>query len=157
MIPVKTYWSMLPDFGWSDLLLRIPLSVIFIAHGSQKLPFDPLGGVAFGLSPLVWWFVAFSELLAGVGLLVGGAASLYKLRDFPYVAEIGDILTRISGIVMCCVATGVIWVVIKPINLFEFVMQDYVHVSLWLGGLYFALRGNWAVAAAKKKEMRGLL
>lgn len=150
MISIKNYWKTLPDFSWSNLLLRIPLALIFINQGLAKLPFDPAGGAAFGISSLVWWFVAYGEVLAGAGLLAGGVATLYRIRDIPYVAEIGDALTRFSGIVMCCVATGVIWVVLKPESLLTFILTDYMHFSLWIGGLYFALRGNWAVAVAKK-------
>ena len=150
MISIKNYWKTLPDFSWSNLLLRIPLALIFINQGLAKLPFDPAGGEAFGISSLIWWFVAYGEVLAGAGLLAGGVATLYRIRDIPYVAEIGDALTRFSGIVMCCVATGVIWVVLKPESLLTFILTDYMHFSLWIGGLYFALRGNWAVAVAKK-------
>ena len=150
MISIKNYWKTLPDFSWSNLLLRIPLALIFINQGLAKLPFDPAGGAAFGISSLVWWFVAYGEVLAGAGLLAGGVATLYRIRDIPYVAEIGDAVTRFSGIVMCCVATGVIWVVLKPESLLTFILTDYMHFSLWIGGLYFALRGNWAVAVAKK-------
>ena len=156
MISVKNYWNMLPDLSWSNLLLRIPLALIFITQGLSKLPFDPAGAAAFGLGPLVWWFVAYGEVLAGVGLLVGGAATLYKIRDWPYAAEFGDALTRFSGIVMCCVATGVIWVVLKPESLITFMLTDYLHFSLWVGGLYFALRGNWVVAERKKKQIRDM-
>ena len=150
MISIKNYWKTLPDFSWSNLLLRIPLALIFINQGLAKLPFDAAGGAAFGISSLVWWFVAYGEVLAGAGLLAGGVATLYRIRDIPYVAEIGDALTRFSGVVMCCVATGVIWVVLKPESLLTFILTDYMHFSLWIGGLYFALRGNWAVAVAKK-------
>ena len=150
MISIKNYWKTLPDFSWSNLLLRIPLALIFINQGLAKLPFDAAGGAAFGISSLVWWFVAYGEVLAGAGLLAGGVATLYRIRDIPYVAEIGDAVTRFSGIVMCCVATGVIWVVLKPESLLTFILTDYMHFSLWIGGLYFALRGNWAVAVAKK-------
>ena len=150
MISIKNYWKTLPDFSWSNLLLRIPLALIFINQGLAKLPFDAAGGAAFGISLLVWWFVAYGEVLAGAGLLAGGVATLYRVRDIPYVAEIGDAVTRFSGIVMCCVATGVIWVVLKPESLLTFILTDYMHFSLWIGGLYFALRGNWAVAVAKK-------
>ena len=150
MISIKNYWKTLPDFSWSNLLLRIPLALIFINQGLAKLPFDAAGGAAFGISSLVWWFVAYGEVLAGAGLLACGVATLYRVRDIPYVAEIGDALTRFSGIVMCCVATGVIWVVLKPESLLTFILTDYMHFSLWIGGLYFALRGNWAVAVAKK-------
>lgn len=147
----KNYWAALPDFDWSNLLLRIPLALIFIQQGLAKMPFDSVGGAAFGLPALVWWFVVYGEILAGVGLLVGGIATLTKIRDLPYVAEFGDALTRFCGLVMCCVMTGVIWVVLKPESLWTFIMTDYLHFSLWIGGLYFALRGNWAVAVNKKQ------
>jgi len=145
------YWNTLPDFAWSNILLRIPLAMVFISQGLAKTPFDPAGGAGFNLPPLVWWFVVFGEILAGVGLLIGGLATLGKIRDLPYVAELGDALTRFCGLVMCCVITGVIWVVLKPESLINFILTDYLHFSLWIGGLYFALRGNWAVANLKKR------
>jgi putative oxidoreductase len=87
---------------------------------------------------------------AGLGLLVGGLATIPKLRDIASLAVLGDMITRFSGIVMCCVVTGVIWTVIKPESLLTFILTDYMHFSLWAGGLYFGLRGNWAVAVDKK-------
>ena len=147
---LKNYWKNLPDFNWSHLLLRIPLAAVFIQQGLNKLPFDPDGGAGFGLPPLVWWVVAHGEVAAGIGLLVGGLASLSKIRDLPFVAEIGDMITRFSGITMCCIATGVIWVVMKPDSLMA-VLGDSLHLFLWVGGLYFALRGNWVVAADRKQ------
>jgi putative oxidoreductase len=86
---------------------------------------------------------------AGAGLLVGGVMSLDRLRDFPLVAALGDMLTRFSGIVMCSIATGVIWTT-KPESLWSVILYDNLHVFLWVGGLYFALRGNWAVAIEQK-------
>jgi putative oxidoreductase len=147
---MKNYWQQLPDFSLSHILLRIPLALVFIGQALSKMPFDPAMGAGFGLPPLVWWFVAYGELAAGVGLLVGGLATMPRVRDISFVAVLGDMLTRFSGIVMCCIATGVIWTVIKPESLLAFIMTDYMHFSLWAGGLYFALRGNWAVAVDKK-------
>lgn len=147
---VKKYWRALPDFSWSHILLRIPLAVVFIQQGLNKMPFDPAGGAAFGLGELTWWIVVYGELLAGIGLLIGGLMSLHKIKDIPFVAEIGDLLTRFSGITMCCIMTGVIWVVMKPDSLMA-VLNDSFHLFLWVGGLYFALRGNWAVAVEKKQ------
>lgn len=144
------YWKMLPDISLSHLLLRIPLAVMFITQGLSKFPFDPAAGAAFGINALVWWFVCYGEVAAGLGLLVGGLATVPKLRDLPFVSVIGDMLTRFSGIVMCCVITGVIWVVLKPESLWTFVLTDNLHLSLWAGGLYFALRGNYAVAITKR-------
>ena len=144
------YWKMLPDISLGHLLLRIPLAVVFLTQGLSKFPFDPTVGAAFGINALVWWFVCYGEVAAGLGLLVGGLATVPKLKDLSFVAEAGDMLTRFSGIVMCCVITGVIWVVIKPESLWNFVLTDNLHLSLWAGGLYFALRGNYAVAITKR-------
>lgn len=147
---LKKYWQILPDLSWSHLLLRIPLAVVFIQQGLNKLPFDSAMGQAFGLSPLIWWFVAHGELAAGLGLLLGGLAAIDRISRIPFVAEIGDLVTRFSGIVMCCVVTGVLWVVIKPESVSAVLFNDPLHLFLWVGGLYFALRGNWVVAAEKK-------
>ncbi len=57
------------------------------------------------------------------------------------VSYLADLLTRFSGITMTCVVTGVIWLM-KPSSLMDVLLTDYLHVSLYVGGLYFALRGN---------------
>jgi putative oxidoreductase len=136
----------------SHILLRIPLAIVFIQQGLSKFPVDAAAGGAFGIPYLVWWFVCYGEVAAGIGLLVGALPTLPSIREIPLIAELGDLLTRFSGITMCCVITGVIWVVIKPESLVQFVLNDYLHLSLWVGGLYFALRGNWAVAVQKQNR-----
>jgi putative oxidoreductase len=118
------------------------------------MPFDPAVGAGFGLPAMVWLFVIVSEIGAGVGLLVGAVPTLPRIRDLNVLAELGDIITRFSGIVMCCVATGVIWTVLKPESILQFILTDYLHFSLWIGGLYFALRGNWAVRVQKNLQGR---
>jgi putative oxidoreductase len=150
LVNLKNYWNSLPDFSLSHILLRIPLAVLFIEQGLSKFPFDPAVGMGMGIPTLVWWFVCYGEVAAGVGLLVGGLATIPRIRDIPLVAVSGDLLTRFSGIVMACVITGVIWTVIKPESLLNFILTDYLHLSLWTGGMYFGLRGNWAVAVDKK-------
>ena len=42
---------------------------------------------------------------------------------------------------MTCVVTGVIWLM-APNSLWDVIWRDYLHVSLYVGALYFALRGN---------------
>jgi putative oxidoreductase len=145
-------WASLPDFSMSHILLRIPLAIVFIQQGLSKFPVDAAAGGAFGIPYLVWWFVCYGEVAAGIGLLVGALPTLPRIREIPLIAELGDLLTRFSGITMCCVITGVIWVVIKPESLVQFILNDYLHLSLWVGGLYFALRGNWAVAIQKQNQ-----
>ena len=47
----------------------------------------------------------------------------------------------LSGITMCCIMTGVIWVG-EPESFIDVLLYDNLHVFLWVGGLFFALRGN---------------
>ena len=62
----------IPDFCMSHWLLRLPLVVVFIQQGIMKIPVSAEEAATFGLSYLVWWFVAYGELLGGIGLIVGG-------------------------------------------------------------------------------------
>jgi len=131
---LKDVVNKIPEFCLSHWLLRIPLAIVFIQQGLDKIPVDVETAEAMELPYLVWWFVAYGELGAGLGLLAGGL--LVK-----YMKEIGDLLTRFSGIVICSIMTGVIWTG-QPESLTEVLLYDNFHVLLWVGGLFFALRGN---------------
>ena len=143
-----------PPANIATFFLRIPLSAMFLQQGLSKLPVTGAVAEAWGLPYIEWWFVTWGEIGAAVGLMVGGLFSLipwYNKHFFitristPYVKEIiyntGDLITRFSGITMTCIATGVIWI-LSPDNLWDVIYKDYLHVSLYVGGLYFALRGN---------------
>ena len=67
--------------------------------------------------------------------------SLKAITHLPMIAEASDMLTRFSGITMCSIMTGVIWIS-RPESLLDVILYDNLHVFLWVGGLYFALRGN---------------
>ena len=143
-----------PPANIATFFLRIPLSAMFLQQGLSKLPVDGAVAEAWGLPYIVWWFVTWGEIGAAVGLIVGGLFSLipwYNKHFFitrlstPYIKEviynIGDLITRFSGITMTCIATGVIWM-LSPESLWDVIYKDFIHVSLYVGGLYFALRGN---------------
>ena len=132
---MKKLISKIPEFCMSHWLLRIPLAIVFLQQGISKLPFSIEDAEAFDLPGLVWWFVIYGEIGAGVGLLVGGAVIWKKLK------EINDIITRFSGITICSIMTGVIWVG-QPDSFMDVILYDNLHVLLWVGGLFFALRGN---------------
>ena len=119
----------------SHWLLRIPLAVVFIQQGISKIPVTLEDAQSFDLPYLVWWFAAYGELGAGIGLLVGG------IMMYSWWSWIGDLLTRFSGFVIGCIMTGVIWVG-EPESLMDVILYDNLHVLLWVGGLYFALRGQ---------------
>ena len=128
--------SRIPEFCMSHWLLREPLSIVFIQQGLAKIPVTVEGAESFDLPYIVWWFAAYGELGAGVGLLVAGLMATWdNLKDY------GDILTRFCGITICSIMTGVIWVG-EPESFMDVILYDNLHVLLWVGGLFFALRGN---------------
>ena len=130
--------QMLPEFKGSNWLIRIPLAIVFIQQGFSKMPFDPSTAEAYGLSLIVWSMVIISELLAGFGLLFGGI-----FRSLGILSLIGDLLTRFSGTIIVCIISGVI-IVSDPDSFVEVLLYDHIHVMLYCGGLFFALRGNRA-------------
>ena len=115
-------------------ILRIPVSIVFIQQGLAKFPVTIEDAESFDLPYLVWWFVAYGELGSGLGLLVGGIIARWW-REIP------DLLTRFSGITICSIMTGVIWIG-QPESFLDVILYDNFHVILWVCGLYFALKGN---------------
>ena len=139
----KRITTNIPEFCASHWLLRIPLAVVFIQQGLSKFPVTQDDAVAYELPYLVWWFVAYGELGAGVGLLAAAFMSLKAISYLPFITEFSDMLSRFSGITMCSITTGVIWIS-EPESFMDVLLYDNLHVFLWVGGLYFALRGNRA-------------
>ena len=131
---LEEYLKKIPEFKGANWLLRIPVAVVFILQGLQKLPLDPAEAEMWGLPMTVWFFVAWGELFSGVGLLIGGTV----------YAGMGDIITRFSGIVICGIMTGVI-LIGEPESFWYGLLYDNLHVMLYCGGLFFALRGNRAL------------
>jgi len=117
-----------------DWLLRIPLAIVFLQQGLSKLPISVEDAASFELPMLVWVFVVLGEIGAGLGLIVGGL--IQKLWS-----TIADMITRFSGFVVGSIMTGVIWIG-EPENLIDVLLYDNLHVFLWFGGLFFALKGN---------------
>lgn len=133
-LTLDQYLKKIPEFKGANWLIRIPLAIVFILQGLQKLPVSIEDAEAFGLPMSVWFFVAWGELFAGIGLLVGGLT--IALKD-----GVGDVLTRFSGIVICGIMTGVI-LIGEPASIIDVLLYDNLHVMLYCGGLFFALRGN---------------
>ena len=134
---IKNITSKIPEFCMSHWLWRIPLAVVFLQARLDKWPFSIEDAESIGLPSIVWLYVVLGEIGAGAGLLVGGFLPTFK----GIWKELGDLLTRFSGIVMCSVMTGVIWMS-EPTSFSDVLLYDTFHVFLWVGGLFFALRGN---------------
>ena len=133
---VKEFVRKIPEFCMTHWLIRIPLIVVFLQQGLAKWPIDADTAAAFELTLLVWTFVVLGEIGAGVGLVVGGLMDyVQRLKEF------GDLITRFSGIVITGIMTGVIWLS-EPASFWDVILYDNFHVLLWVGGMYFALRGN---------------
>ena len=132
---LKNFVNKIPEFCLTHWLLRIPLIVVFLQQGMNKWPID-INDSPVELTLLVWSVVVLGELGAGVGLLIGGIIALQK-----YWNELGDMITRFSGITIACILTGVIWTG-EPESFWDVILYDNLHVLLWVGGMYFALRGN---------------
>ncbi len=131
----KSLVSRIPEFCYSHWLLRIPLAIIFLQQGISKWPIDLETAASYDLPLVVWAFVVLGEIGAGVGLLIGG------LFPKKFLWELGDLVTRFSGITICSIMTGVIWIG-QPETFMDVILYDNLHVLLWVGGLFFALRGN---------------
>ena len=134
----------IPDFCLSHWLLRIPLAIVFLQQGISKLPFSLDDADSWELPYLVWWFVVYGEIGAGFGLIFSGIMVSKIAGDYIWdfwIQNLGDLLTRFSGIVMCCIVTGVRWIS-EPASFWDVILYDNLHVFLWVGGLFFALRGS---------------
>ena len=80
----------------------------------------------------MWLFAAWSELFAGIGLLIG------ELIEKHWVS---DIITRFSGIVMVGIVSGVI-IISESETFLDVLLHDNLHVFLYVVGLFFVLKGN---------------
>ena len=116
------YLKKIPEFKGANWLIRMPIGIVFILQGLQKLPLTVEDADAFGLPMSVWFFVAWGELFAGIGLLVGGVT--IALKD-----GVGDFLTRFSGIVICGIMTGVI-LIAEPESIMYVITVSYTHLTL---------------------------
>ena len=140
---MKNFVSRIPEFCMSHWLLRVPLAIVFIQQGLSKFPVSLDDAESYELPYIVWWFAAYGELGAGIGLILSGVLGL-TLFDYEFkkwIRDIGDALTRFCGVTICCIMTGVIWVG-QPESFMDVILYDNLHVLLWVGGLFFALRGN---------------
>ena len=129
----------IPDFKGSNWLIRFPLSIIFLQQGFSKIPIDSSMAETYSLPLFLWYLVILSELTAGIGIIFGGI-----LKSLGLVPFFGDFLTRFSGIIIVSIICGVI-IISNPDSMIEILFYDHIHVMLFSGGLYFALRGNRAI------------
>ena len=84
-----------PIKGVADWLLRIGLGIAFFLHGYGKLPISDgfvgwLGSKGVPMAELTAYLVAWGEILAGLGIIVGGIIA-------NSLSELGHLITRVPS------------------------------------------------------------
>lgn len=129
----------LPSVPAADWLIRASLAGTFLFHGIEKIPYLSAGAEMMGMPLWLWTLVALVEIAAGAAILVGGA-----LRN-----QIGDLLTRASGVGIIAIMIGAIYLVhggqwsSVPSETHPYGGMEF-HTLMLATGLFFVLRGNRA-------------
>ena len=124
-----------PLSGTADWLIRLGLGISFFLHGFGKLPLDEAGWLASNIGYPAALMVAWGEVLAGLGIILGGLLS----------GIIGNLLTRISGGAIGVIMIGAILIAHSDWGIFfgeERTLFASEQLFLLLLGIYFAIKGN---------------
>ena len=124
-----------PLSGTADWLIRLGLGISFFLHGFGKLPLDESGWLASNIGYPTARMVAWVEVLAGLGIILGGLLS----------GIIGNLLTRISGGAIGVIMIGAILIAHSNWGIFfgeGRTLFASEQLFLLLLGIYFAIKGN---------------
>ena len=133
-----------PLKDYSSCLLRIGLGVSFFLHGYGKVPIqqgfiDWLASKGLPFAELTAFLVAWGEMLAGIGILIGGLVGL----SLPII---GNIITRLSGGAVMVIMIGALLLAHSNWGIFFGERGSILFASeqlfLLLLGTYFAIKGN---------------
>ena len=131
-----------PFFNLAHWLLRLGLGTSFFLHGLGKLPINSgfvqwLGSKGIFAPDIVAYLLAWGEILAGIGIILGGV----------FVTNIlGNIITRLSGGAIGVIMISAIFIAHSDWAIFfgerGQVLFASEQIFLLLLGVYFAIRGN---------------
>ena len=133
-----------PIYGVAEWLLRIGLGISFFLHGYGKMPIGEgfIGWLASKGVPAagaIAHMVAWGEMLAGIGIIVGGLIA-------SRAEQAGHLITRLSGGAVLFI---MIWaMIIAHSNWGIFfgergsVLFASEQLFLLLLGIFFAIKGN---------------
>ena len=133
-----------PIKGVADWLLRIGLGIAFFLHGYGKLPISDgfvgwLGSKGVPMAELTAYLVAWGEILAGVGIIVGGIIA-------NSLSELGHFVTRVSGGAIGVIMIFALLIAHSDWGIFFGERGSVLFASeqlfLLLLGTYFAIKGN---------------
>ena len=132
-----------PFFNIAHWILRLGLGISFFLHGFGKLPISPgfvqwLGSKGVFAPEVSAPLLAWGEILAGLGIIVGGI--------LVSTNHLGNIITRISGGAVAVIMVSAIFIAHSDWAIFigerGQVLFASEQIFLLLLGLYFAIRGN---------------
>ena len=133
-----------PLNGLANWLLRLGLGIAFFLHGYGKLPISEgfvgwLGSKGVPIAETAAYMVAWGEMLAGIGIILGGLIA-------SRAEQAGHLITRLSGGAVLFI---MIWaMIIAHSNWGIFfgergsVLFASEQLFLILVGTYFAIKGN---------------
>ena len=133
-----------PLKDYANSLLKIGLGISFFLHGYGKLPISEgfvgwLTSKGISSASVVAPLIAWGEILAGLGILLGGLIG-------TKAAILGNVVTRLSGGAIGIIMIGAIVIAHSDWGIFTgergAVLFASEQLFLLLLGVYFAIRGN---------------
>ena len=127
-----------------DFIIRIGLGISFFLHGYGKLPMsqgfiDFLASKGVPLSNVFAYLVAWGEILAGIGIILGGL--LIKIN--PILA---NLITKLSGLTIVIIMINALLIAHSNWSIFIGERGSVLFASeqlfLLLLGFFFFVKGN---------------
>ena len=128
----------------ADWLLRLGLGIAFFLHGYGKLPISEgfvgwLGSKGVPMAETTAYLVAWGEILAGLGIIIGGVLA-------KPMFQLGHLVTRISGGAIGVIMIFALLIAHPDWSIFFGERGSVLFASeqlfLLLLGTYYAIKGN---------------
>ena len=128
----------------ADWLLRIGLGIAFFLHGYGKLPISEgfvgwLGSKGVPMAETTAYLVAWGEILAGLGIIIGGVLA-------KPMFQLGHLVTRASGGAIGVIMIFALLIAHSDWGIFFGERGSVLFASeqlfLLLLGTYYAIKGN---------------
>lgn len=128
----------------ADWLLRFGLGIAFFLHGYGKLPISEgfvgwLGSKGVPMAETTAYLVAWGEILAGLGIIIGGVLA-------KPMFQLGHFVTRISGGAIGVIMIFALLIAHSDWGIFFGERGSVLFASeqlfLLLLGTYYAIKGN---------------
>lgn len=130
----------------ANFIIRIGLGISFFLHGFGKLPInqgfiDFLSSKGVPLSNFFAYLVAWGEILAGLGIILGGLL----IKSSPLIA---NIITKISGLTIVIIMINALLIAHSNWSIFIGERGSILFASeqlfLLILGFFFFIKGNRA-------------